>query len=128
MTANTAPTLTYAAAAVNSGNSTTNSPTAATDNGSITGYAVQSQGTYTGTIAVNSSGVVSISNATPIGTHTITIRATDNCGATTDATFTLTVGNNPPTITPAAALTRQRGSAGTVSTIATVSGHRNSGR
>src|SRR5262249_2405540 len=49
VTANTAPTLSYAAAAVNAGGSTTNSPTAATDNGSITGYNIQSQGTYTGT-------------------------------------------------------------------------------
>jgi hypothetical protein len=65
--------------------------------------------------------VVSISSAAPVGSHTITIRATDNCGATTDASFTQTVGNNPPQITAAAPLTRQQGSAGTVSTIATVS-------
>ena len=37
------------------------------------------------TISVNSAGVVSISNAQPVGTHTITIRATDNCSVTTDA-------------------------------------------
>ncbi len=63
VTANTAPTLTYGAASVNAGASTTNSPTTASDNGSISGYAVQSKGTYTGTITVNASGVVSISNA-----------------------------------------------------------------
>ncbi len=120
VTANTAPTLSYAAAAVNAGSTTTNSPASATDNGSISSFAVQSQGTYTGTISVNASGVVSISNAAPVGSHTITIRATDNCGSTTNATFTLTVNNTPPTITAAAALTRQRGSAGTVNTIATV--------
>jgi hypothetical protein len=67
---------------------------------------VQSQGTYTGTISVNSAGVVSISNAQPTGSHTIAIRTTDNCGVPTDATFTLIVtatitghvqdaGNNP---------------------------------
>ena len=121
VTANSAPSVTYANASVNAGGSTTNSTTSATDNGSITGYAVQSPGTYTSTISVDASGVVSISNAAPVGSHTITIRATDNCGATTDATFTLTVNNNAPTITAGAALTRQQGSAGTVSTIATVS-------
>ncbi len=84
VTANTRADADYAAAVVNGGSSTSNSPTTATDNGSITSYAVQSQGTYTGTISVNSSGVVSISNAAPVGSHTITIRATDNCGATTD--------------------------------------------
>src|SRR5207249_4089854 len=33
----------------------------------------------------------------PVGTHTITIRATDNCGASTDASFMLNV--TCPTIT-----------------------------
>ncbi|MEW6127478.1 MAG: HYR domain-containing protein [Acidobacteriota bacterium] len=91
VTANSAPTLVYGAASVNPGGSITNPPTTASDNGSIVSYAVQSQGTYTGTISVNASGVASISNPSPVGAHTITIRATDNCGATTDATFTLTV-------------------------------------
>ena len=44
----------------------------------------------------NVTGIVSISNAAPVGSHTITIRATDNCGVTTDATFTLTVDCVPP--------------------------------
>src|SRR5206468_3599661 len=87
------PTLTYSNASVSAGSSTSNTPTAASDNGSITGYTIQNKGTYTGTISVNSSGVVSISNAQPVGTHTITIRATDNCSVTTDATFTITVTN-----------------------------------
>ena len=43
VTANTAPTLTYAAAAVSGGGATTNSPTQVSDNGSITDYVVQSQ-------------------------------------------------------------------------------------
>jgi hypothetical protein len=46
---------------------------------------------------VNASGVVSITNAQPGGTHTITIRATDNCSVITDATFTLDV-RPPPTL------------------------------
>ncbi len=120
VTANTAPTVTYAAASVIAGSSTSNATTSATDNGSITGYAVQSQGTYTGTISVNVSGLVSISNAKPAGTHTITIRATDNCGATTDATFTLTITNTSPTIAAQAGTTRQKGAAASNSQIATV--------
>ncbi len=121
--ANAAPTLTYSNASVASGGSTTNSPaTGPSDNGSVSTIVVQSAGTYTGTISVNNStGVVSVSGAAPIGVHTITIRATDNCGLTTDATFSLTVGNNPPVITAGGPLSRQKGSAGTTSTIATVS-------
>ena len=57
---------------------------------------MQSLGTYTGTISVNNtSGVISVSNAAPVGAHSITVRATDNCGATTDASFTLNVSNRP---------------------------------
>jgi hypothetical protein len=37
--------------------------------------------------------VVKITDAQPLGTHTITVRATDNCSATTDASFTLTVSD-----------------------------------
>ena len=120
VTANTAPSLSYGNTSVSAGGSTTNSPTAATDNGSINSFAVHSQGTYTGMISVNASGLVSIGGAAPIGNHTITIRATDNCNATTDATFTLTVNNTLPTITPASTLIRQQGSNGIVATIATV--------
>ncbi|HMX25272.1 MAG TPA: putative Ig domain-containing protein [Blastocatellia bacterium] len=100
VTPNTAPTLSYGNASVSASGSATNSPTSAADNGSINSYAVQSQGTYTGTISVNGSGVVSISNAAPVGSHIITIRATDNCSATTTATFTLNVGCNSLTVTP----------------------------
>jgi len=122
VTTNDEPAVTYGNVPVNGGASTTNSPATATDNGSITGYAVQSQGTFTGTISVNSSGVVSIGNAAPIGSHTITIRATDNCGAFTDANFTLTVSNTAPSFTPAAAISRQQGSlAGAAVTVGTVS-------
>ncbi len=120
VTANTAPVLTYANASVSAGGTTTNTPTTATDNGNISSYSVQNSGTYTGTISVNASGTVSISAAAPVGSHTITIRATDNCGATTDASFTLNVGNNNPTIVEGATATRQQGSAGTIATIATV--------
>jgi hypothetical protein len=101
VTANTAPTLTYASPqAVAFNGSTTVTPTTATDNGSITGYAVQSVvPAMTTAPTVNASGVVSISNAQPAGAHTITIRATDDCGLTTDASFTLNVSKADQTIT-----------------------------
>jgi hypothetical protein len=101
VTANTAPILSYTnppALAFNG--STTVSPATATDNGSITGYIVQSVVPALTTVpTVNSSGVVSITNAQPAGAHIITIRATDNCGIVTDASFTLTVSKGDQTIT-----------------------------
>jgi hypothetical protein len=64
------------------------------DDGKVSTITVQSAGTYTGGISVNNaSGVVSLSNAAPTGTHTITIRATDDCGAFTDASFLVAVTN-----------------------------------
>ncbi len=70
------------------------------DDGTVSTIAVQSVGTYTGGISVdNASGVVSISNAAPLGTHNITIRATDDCGAVTDASFMLSVTNAATTTT-----------------------------
>jgi hypothetical protein len=91
---NSNPTLSYPSSqTVALGASLTVSPSSApSDNGSISSIALQSQGTYTGTISVNTTtGVVSISNAGPGGTHTITIRATDNCNSTTDASFNLVI-------------------------------------
>ncbi|NOT59061.1 MAG: CSLREA domain-containing protein, partial [Acidobacteria bacterium] len=101
---NTPPGLSYnTPPSVNAGASLTINPASGpSDNGAVSNIAVQSAGTYTGTISVNSAGVVSISNAAPVGVHTITIRATDNCappGNFTDATFTLTVASSCPTIT-----------------------------
>ncbi|MDQ1591371.1 MAG: hypothetical protein QOG71_1998, partial [Pyrinomonadaceae bacterium] len=98
VSANTAPTLTYAnPAPISFGGATDVNPaTGLSDNGTIASIVVQSQGTYTGAISVSAAGIVSVSNAAPVGTHTITIRATDNCGATTDATFDLTV--NAPSL------------------------------
>ncbi|MCP9494238.1 MAG: tandem-95 repeat protein [Pyrinomonadaceae bacterium MAG19_C2-C3] len=97
VTANTPPTLTYDnPAAITTGGSTTVNPATVSDNGTIQTVAVQSQGTYTGTISVDGAGMVSIGNAAPVGTHTITIRATDDCGDFTDASFMLTVNPPPP--------------------------------
>ncbi len=107
VTPNTPPTLTYNNATVSSGGATMVNPaTGPADNGAISTIAVQSAGTYTGTISVdNATGIVSISGAAPVGMHTITIRATDNCGIFTDATFTLDVqaaSGGPVTVTATA--------------------------
>jgi hypothetical protein len=115
--ANAAPSLAYAAAAGAAGGSLVVSPaTAPSDNGSVASIVVQSLGTFSGTATVNAStGAVSLSNLGPIGTHTITVRATDNCGAVRDATIALTVGaaNTPPSITFGInPLGRQQGSPG----------------
>jgi hypothetical protein len=101
VTANTAPTLTYPTPQSVAFNGSVNvSPTTASDNGSITGYAVQSVvPALTTAPTVNASGVVSITNAQPGGSHMITIRATDNCGVTSDAAFTLNVSRSNQTIT-----------------------------
>src|SRR4029077_16801740 len=92
VTANTAPVFIYnTPSSVALGTSATVNPATSSDNGTMS-FALLSQGTYTGTISVNSgTGAVSLSNAGPVGTSTITVRATDNCGATTDASFSLTI-------------------------------------
>ena len=69
--ANSAPTLTYGNQSLDGGGATSINPAAGPgDNGSVDSIAVQDTDTYTGTISVNGAGVVSISNAQPIGsTH-----------------------------------------------------------
>ena len=94
VTANSPPVLTYAnpPGVVFGQGGTVNPATGPSDNGTISTIAVQSTGTFTGIVSVNNStGVVSFSNSAPVGNSTITIRATDNCAATTDAPFTITV-------------------------------------
>ena len=122
VSANSAPELSYGNHSVDSGDATSINPvTGPGDNGLVVSIAVQETDTYSGTISVDAVGVVSISNAQPIGTHTITIRATDNCGAITDAIFDLQVYNTAPTFTPAAAVTREQGSdSGAAVTVGTV--------
>ena len=94
VTANTPPVLTYndPAAVVFGQNGINISPaTGPSDNGSVTSIQLQSAGTFTGNVSVNPNGTIAIGNAGPAGTHTISIRATDNCGAQTTATFQITV-------------------------------------
>jgi hypothetical protein len=123
VSANGAPLLGYANQAVAGGGATAINPLMGPgDNGAVISIVVHDAGTYSGTVSVNAAGVVSISNAQPVGVHTLTIRATDNCGAVTDATFQLTVENTAPTFTPAAAKLRQQGSpAGAAVVVGTVS-------
>ncbi len=95
VTANTAPTLVYPASFnVSSGSSINVSPTTATDNGTVTYSIFSVSPVLTTAPTVDSSGVVSITNANPLGNHTITIRSTDACNLTTNASFTLNV--TPP--------------------------------
>ncbi len=126
VTVNTAPTLaTYPTTNATTGTNTTATPAATpTDNGTIaTITAAAAPAGFTGTLVVNTStGVVSINNPGPSGTYTIIVTATDNCGLTSQQTFALNVSNanTAPTITPAAGLTRQQGTAVSNSNIATV--------
>ncbi|HNG31486.1 MAG TPA: putative Ig domain-containing protein, partial [Blastocatellia bacterium] len=122
VTANTPPTVgTYANTTVATGGGIIVTPSAApADNCSIAGVTASAPG-FTGSFSGNTStGAVTISNAGPSGTYTVTVTVTDNCGATTQQTFTLTV-NAAPTITAGGTFTRQQGSpAGTAVQIATV--------
>jgi len=93
VTANTPPVLVYANHSIEFDGQTTIAPTIVpVDNGSISSIVVQDQGGFGGSITVNNNtGLISISSAQPSGTHVIIIRAKDNCGASIDAKFILTV-------------------------------------
>jgi hypothetical protein len=101
VTPNTAPTLTYQNQTVALNGELSIAPAAGpADNGRLNAIVIQSSGTFTGNISVDSNtGIVSITNAAPVGSHTITIRTSDSCGSITDASFTLTVGKADQTIT-----------------------------
>ena len=97
---NDAPTLSYTDPQfVTVGGSLTVFPASGpSDNGSVASVVLQdvSPNTFTGTISVdNSDGSVTVTNAGPAGDYVVTVRATDNCGETTDATFTLRVSSSP---------------------------------
>lgn len=127
VTVNSAPTLaSYPAATATTGAGNSVTPASApTDNGSVTTLTAAAPG-FTGTFSGNPvTGVITISNAGPSSPtpYTVTVTATDNCGASSTTTFSLLVSdlNTAPTITPAVGLSRQQGSAATNSTVAVVS-------
>lgn len=96
---NTAPALAYVSPQnITYGASLNVTPPTAADNGTVT-YQVLGGHGLTTSPTVNSSGVVSITGAQPVGQHVITVRSTDNCNAATDASFTLNVTQAPQTIT-----------------------------
>lgn len=91
VTANTPPVQgTYPSLNVVAGNLVTVTPSATpTDNGTVATLTVAASTGYAGTLTVNSvTGVVS-ANPSNNGTFTITVTATDNCGATSTSSFTL---------------------------------------
>jgi len=94
VTANTAPVLGYPNSSLNVSTSSTVTPTAGpSDNGSFGNIKVINQGTFTGTLAVDpSTGVITITDAAPVGTHTVVVSILDNCETATQTSFSLTVG------------------------------------
>ena len=98
VTANTAPTVgTYANTTLLPNASTTVTPSAApADNGSITTVtATASPNTFTGSFSGDTTtGALTITNAGPAGSYTITVTVTDDCGQSVQETFSLLV-NNP---------------------------------
>ncbi len=122
--ANTPPTLgTYGVTSINTGAGTTVNPSAPpADNGTISTI-VASAPLFTGTFSVNTAtGVVTITNAGPAGVYTVTVLATDACGATSQTTFQLTVNapNTAPTISATAGVSKRQGDPSSVTQIATV--------
>jgi hypothetical protein len=97
VTANTPPALgLYPATGVGLGGAATSAPNAApADNGSITNLTVAiAPASFTGAVAINqTTGAVTVNNAAPVGSYTITVTATDNCGATAMRAFPLAVNH-----------------------------------
>ena len=94
VTANAPPTLTYPAnPSTTFGTAlTVNSTAGPSDNGTVQSVTLRSiSPSLSSGITVNSAGVVSVARTVPRGTYTVTVRAVDNCGATKDASFTITV-------------------------------------
>jgi hypothetical protein len=80
---------------INAGASATVTPSAPpSDNRSVASVTATAPG-FTGTLSVNqATGVVTIANAGPAGTFTVTVKATDGCGLSTTRLFTLTVAGS----------------------------------
>ncbi len=100
VTANTAPVQgTYSATSVPPAGGTTVTPSSApTDNGSVSTLTPNAPG-FTGTLSGNpATGAITIGNAGPVGSFTVTVTATDNCGLTSTRAFALTVGAQTLTV------------------------------
>ncbi len=92
---NPLPTLgTYPATSVTTGGAITVFPSAVpSDNGSVTSLTASAPG-FTGTLAGNpATGTITVTNISSPGNYTVSVTATDNCGAQATRTFTLTVTN-----------------------------------
>ncbi len=69
------------------------------DNGSVVSLSASAHG-FTGSFEGDpTTGIITIQNAAPIGRYTVTVTATDNCGAQSTTTFALTVAPAMPTPT-----------------------------
>ncbi len=96
VTANTAPTPgTYPATVIGTGQAVNVTPSIApNDNGTVTSLTASAPN-FTGSFTGNpTTGVIGVTNAGPEGVYTVTITATDNCGATATTTFQLTVSSS----------------------------------
>jgi CSLREA domain-containing protein len=95
VTANTVPAVgNYPNSTVITGGTLTITPDVPpTDNNTVVSVtATPVPNAFTGTFSGNtSSGGVTVTNASPAGSYTVTVTLTDNCGATTTRSFMLTV-------------------------------------
>ncbi|MBL8208374.1 MAG: hypothetical protein JNM09_29350, partial [Blastocatellia bacterium] len=102
VSANTPPTLTYPSnPGTVYGTAITVTPlTGPSDNSSVNSVQVESVApAISGGITVDSAGVVTVAGTVPAGNYTVKIRATDDCGAPTEASFSLGIVKATPTIT-----------------------------
>jgi hypothetical protein len=102
---NPAPTLSYSNQTVALGTTPSFNPASGpSDNVGISSIGVQSVTPATGLALIvnNTSGVVKVTGATVAGSYTVVIRATDNCGAIKDASFTISVSCSTITLSPTA--------------------------
>jgi hypothetical protein len=92
---------TYATTSINVSSSTTVTPTTLPPgyNGAFYRIQVNASGGFTGTLVINATtGVVTVTNAGPIGTYTITVSSSNICSSPTSL-FTLNVLGPPAAIT-----------------------------
>jgi PKD repeat protein len=95
----------YPNTTVTAGGNTSITPSAApTDNFSIQGLTATAAGAmqspFTGVLTVNpTTGVVTVTDAKPAGTYTVTVTAIDSAGLSSTSSFTLTV-TNPVSCSP----------------------------